>query len=101
MILSGGTIKLPSFLQGVLYNQIGIGSVLPDIAFRDDNDILGKTESPHAAVDLLRGPASVGTVRHDHQHIKVAMATHLSSGGRTKKDDAKRVNGLDDADEAR
>ena len=52
---------------------------------------------PHATIDFLRGPAPVGTIRHDHQHIEIAVGAHLSPSCRAKEDNTPGMDCLDNA----
>ena len=46
------------------------------------NDIFGKAESPYVAVNGLRGRVAVRPVRHDNQHVDIAVRPHVAVWGR-------------------
>src|SRR5919106_5770513 len=71
--------------------------MLLDIAVGHDDDVLREPKAPYGAVDLLCGPSPVGALWHNHQHIEIAVYSHLPPGSRAEKDDAPGMDRLHDA----
>lgn len=78
-MLSAGTIDLPPFSKSGVKNQRWVFGVIPDIAFRDDNHVLGDTERSETPVSYLGRPPSVDAVRHDYQYVQIAVRPHIAS----------------------
>jgi hypothetical protein len=48
-------------------------------------------------MDVLGGTAAMHVLRHDDQHIHIAVWSHIAAGGRAKEDNTQRVNGRNNA----
>ena len=68
-----------------------------NVAFRYNNDVLCKTESPQMTIDKLSCFSSMDTIRHNHEYIKIAIRPHLAASGGTEKNDFQRLNRFDDS----
>lgn len=76
---------------------MGIGAILLEIAFCHNHNVLGETEAPYTAVDFLGVLSPMGAIGHDYQHLEVTTFTHLTPDRGAEKDNAQRVNSLDNA----
>ena len=62
--------------------------MLPDIAFGDDQNVLGEAHTQQGAIQGVGGLPSMDSVGHHHEDVQVAVLRELPSCPRSEQNDA-------------